>query len=131
MKLVIIVLFAQMVPTTEAWSIAGAKNAVGAAKKFLNGSRKTKSAIQGTPVSQTLPGSVNTSGQSDGIVKKSVDFITNSAMAVVGIDTVYDKFFGGDEPVSFFFLQKIVFSFPFKAPTAAPAPVEKKHTVLQ
>ena len=88
-------------PSVDAWSIGGAKTAVTAAKNFLTGTRKTKSLAHGTPLSQTSPGSVNTSGESDGIMKKSVDFLSNAAMTMVGVDTVVDLF-KPDEPVSLY-----------------------------
>ena len=99
MQLVILVSLANFAPVTDGLSFAGAKTAVSAAKNFLTGTRKTKSVLHGTPLSQTAPGSVNTSGESDGIVKKSVDFLSNSAMAIVGLDTIASVF-KKDEPVS-------------------------------
>lgn len=108
MQLVILVSLANFAPVADGLSFAGAKSAVSAAKNFITGTRKTKSALHGTPLSQTAPGSVNTSGESDGIVKKSVDFLSNSAMAIVGLDTIASVF-KKDEPVSIFLFY---FSFP-------------------
>ena len=104
MQISILVVITTLTPAVQPWSIGGAKTAVSAAKNFLTGTRKTKSAIHGTPLSQTSPGSVNTSGESDGIVKKSVDFLSNTAMTIVGLDTIASVF-KKEEPVSCYTLK--------------------------
>ena len=76
----------------EPLSIGSASKAFGAAKKFLTGTRKAKSTIHQTPLEQTLPGAVSIGKSEDGIMKKSVDFLANSALLVGGIGSIYDHF---------------------------------------
>ena len=93
-----------LLPTTiHTFSIANsAKSAMGAAKKFLAGTRKAKSTVHQTPLGSTSPGavSVSQSGESGGIMKKSVDFLTNGALIVGGIGSIYNHFAEPATPVS-------------------------------
>ena len=100
MNILVILTLARYIQPVDSVSIGGAKNAFNAAKKFLTGTRKAKSTVHGTPFHQTAPGAVSVSGQSDGIMKKSVDFLTNGALIATGIGTVWDHFKAPEPTVS-------------------------------
>ena len=127
MQLVCLLTLFSLNANPDAFKIGSAKSAVAAAKKFLTGTQKAKSIVHGTPLANTSPGSVGTS--EGGIMKKSVDFLANSALIVGGVSSIYDHFAEPETPVStFFIILDSLFHFYFKAPTPAPAP---KHTPVQ
>ena len=95
-----IILLTMNIQHGESLSIGSASSALGKAKKFLLGTRKAKSTINQTPIENTMPGAVSSGKSDDGIMKKSVDFLTNSALFVGGIGTIYDHFTEDSTPVS-------------------------------
>ena len=97
MQLVVLLTIFSIEKSPEGFTIGNAKSAMNAAKKFLTGTKKAKSTVHGTPLAQTPPGAV---GESDGIMKKSVDFLTNGALIVGGLSSVYDHFAEPVTPVS-------------------------------
>ena len=99
MQLALILILPNML-CVNAFSVGGATSAFGAAKKFLTGTRKAKSHIHQTPLTETAPGAVSVSQSGDGIMKKSVDFLANGALLVGGLGNIYDHF--ASDPVSIF-----------------------------
>ena len=99
-----VILLALNIQFVENTSINGSfskvTSAFGAAKKFLTGTRKAKSVIHQTPLENTMPGAVSVGKSGDGIMKKSVDFLANSALLVGGIGSIYDHFTEDTTPVS-------------------------------
>ena len=118
-----IILVLSNIYTAEAFRLGGVSTAIDAAKKFVTGTRKAKSQIHQTPLTNTAAGAVSV-GQSDGIMKKSVDFLANSALLVGGVGSIYHHFAGDDETVSqsfLFILHLTVFYLQEEITTPAPA----------
>ena len=90
----LVIIFTLMnAPSIETFSLGKASSsAIGAAKKFLSGTRKAKSTIHQTPIENTLPGAVSVGKSEDGIMKKSVDFLANGALLVGGLGSIYNHF---------------------------------------
>ena len=103
-KMKFILLILTLVPI-DAFNIGSAGNVVGAAKKFLTGTKRTK-ATQNKIAQQTAAHNYPPQyGQSDdGIMKKSVDFLSNGALIVGGLGSIVNHFTGTDTPVSSFLL---------------------------
>ena len=85
--------------TVESFKIGGASSAVNAAKRFLAGKKKTQ-AVQTNIAQQQATYAIGQSSD-DGIMKKSVDFLTHGSLLIGGLGSIYDHFSDSSTPVSF------------------------------